>query len=274
MRATVSLCISIIAVSVACRAQQQTPANDRVPSVVARMASPDMATRHAGFDDLINIISEGQKLGFDPEYPTVLATFLARHPEHAERVKLGLINLLQADDNAFTDGTAGPRTHTESDSEHWAAAIDLVSCLKDERAIPALVDAMTAGGGLCKGLLQYGQKPLGPLLSKLNNPDPFVRSTAIGTAITILRMKNDSDSQARIVGLIRAAIQDKEFLIRSAAVYQIDNLTDQKELARALQEFVPVLQEMAQRDPFIVQGQTNYPLRDRAKKLLDKITNN
>ncbi len=273
MRFTLWLCVAVIAIPLADYAQQSVSLDSRITAILVRMASRDMATRHAGLDDLIGMISEGQKLDFDPEYPTVLATFLAGHTDQADRVKLGLINLLQADDNAFMDRKTAPGTYTEDDSEHWAAAIDLVSCLNDERTIPALVGAMTAGGGSCKGLLNYGQKPLGPVLSKLNDPDPLVRSTAVGMGITILRMNDDAASQAQILSLIRTAIRDKEFLIRSAALYQIDNLSDQKQFAPALQEFVPALQEMAQRDPFTIPGEARYPLRDRVKKLLDKIAN-
>jgi hypothetical protein len=75
------------------------------------------------------------------------------------------------------------------------------------------------------------------------------------------------------VGLIRAAIRDPEFLIRSAALYQIDSLNDQKQFVPALQEFVPALQDIAQRDPFMIPGEARYPLKDRAKRLLEKIAN-
>jgi hypothetical protein len=260
-----------ILISMVCRAQESVSLDSQVTTVLGRMANSDMATRHAGFDDFIKMISDGKKLGFDPEYPNILATFLARHPDQADRVTLGLVNLLQADDNAFTDRKIAPGTYRENDSEHWAAVLDLVSCLNDERTIPALVGAMTAGGGSCKGLLQYGQKPLGPVLSKLNDPDPLVRSRALGVGITILRMKNDAASQAQILSLIRTAVHDSEYALRSAALYQIDNLHDQKQFVPALREFVPALQDMAQRDPFSIPRENRYPLRDRAKKLLEEI---
>lgn len=124
------------------------------------------------------------------------------------------------------------------------------------------------------GVVKYGQKALGAVLAKLSSPDPLMRSAAVGTAITILRMNSDAASQARILALIRNALRDREFLIRSAALYQIDNLHGEKQYATSLREFIPALQDMAQRDPFIVQGETNYPLRARAKVLLDKLAKN
>jgi hypothetical protein len=267
MRITFWLFIFTIAISVACFAQQTASVDRRITEVLVRMASTDMATRHAGLDDLIKMISEGQKLGFDPEYPTVLATLLVRHPDQTERVKLGLINMLKSDDDAFMDSKAAPGTYTENDTEHWAAAVDLVSSSDDERAIPALVGAMTTGGMATHGILKYGQKALKPVLDKLDDPDPLVRSGAVSTAITILKTKNDAVSQAQIVSLIRMAIHDREFLVRSVALYAIDNFGADRE------QFLPALKEMAEHDPFQVPGQTNYPLRTSAGKLLQETAN-
>ena len=229
------------------------------------MASQDMATRHAGLDNFIKMISKGQELAFDPEYPRVLATFFDQHPDQIEPVKLGLIDLLQADNNAFTDRKAAPGTYTERDTEHWATAIGLVSSLNDERAIPVLVGAMTTGGMAMNGILKYGQKALEPVLSKLNDPDPLVRSRALATAIVILQMKNDRASHARVVSIIRAGLTDVEFLVRSSALGAIETLADKA-------QFVPALQGIRDHDPFIVPGQTNYPLRTRADRLLQEIT--
>ena len=209
------------------------------------------------------MISEGQKLEFDPVYPPLLANFFARYPDQADRLKMGLINLLKADDDAFIK--FGPGAYTEDDSEHYAQAIDLVSSLDDERAIPALVGAMTTGGMATGGLLKYGQKALGPVLNELNDKNPLVRSTAVAMAIAILKMKNDPSSLAQILGLIRMAIRDPEFLLRSAALYAIDDLAEDRE------EFVPVLQDMAEHDPFTISRENRYPMRDRAKSLLEKI---
>ena len=263
----------VIALIPLAHAQEPASLDSRVAAVLTRMASSDRGTRNSAFDALIGVISEGRQVGLLIRLCRIsrfLAAFLALHPDQAQRVKLGLINLLEADN---VDAAVPAGYTAEDNSEHYAEAIDIVSCLKDERAIPALVGAMASGGGSCKGLLQYGQKPLGPVLDKLNDPDPLMRARAVGMGVTILRMKNDDASRAQILDLIRKAISDKEFLIRSAALYQIDNLTAQNEFVPALHEFVPALQEMAQRDPFTIPGQSNYPLRDRAKKLVNNITN-
>ncbi len=198
--------ISVFVMSAVCRAQQPAASDDRLTMALAQMANKDLATRNAGFDDFVKVLTEGRQPGFGARYSSFLARFLASHPEQADRVTLGLINLLQSYDDTFMDRRTAPGTYTENDTEHWAQAIDMVASLDDDRAIPALVGAMTTGGMASAAVGKYGQKALGRVLSQLNNPDPLVRSTAVSTAITILRMKNDPGSQAQILGLLRTAI--------------------------------------------------------------------
>jgi len=256
--------------SAACHAQQPATLDSKITSTLTRMTSKDVATRNTALDDLVVLIAEGQQLGFDPVYGDVLATFLKRYPEQANRVKLGLI--LQMGNDAFINDKNAPGTYTEHDSEHYAQTIGMVASLDDDRAIPALVGAMTTGGMASAGVGKYGQKALGPVLSQLNNPDPLVRSTAVSMAITILRIKNDRASQSQILGLIRTAIRDPEYVLRSSAVSAIENLSDQKQFVSALQDLMPALQDMSRHDPYLSSFANRYPLRERATKLLEKIT--
>ncbi len=231
-----------------------------------------MSSRHAALDDLLDAISQEVPLDADPDYTRVVPKFLSRHPQQAEALKLGLIALLQADDVAFFDPKAKPGAYTEDDSEHLALAIELVAALKDERSIPALVDALPTGGITSEGALQFGMRALNAVLAKLHSPDLLMRSSAVGAAITILREQPGTETRAQVLNLIRAALKDKEFLMRSAALSQIDILSADPRYTAALQEFVPALQEMAQNDPFLMPGDTsNYPLRRRAKASLAKL---
>ena len=248
-----------------CNAQESASLDSRVSAILVRMASSDRGTRNSAFDDLIGVITEGQQVGFDPEYSRFLDAFLARHPEQADRVKLGLINLLKADN---VDTTPQPAEDTSEDnSDHYAQAIEIVASLDDERAIPALIGAMTTGGMATEGLMKYGPKALRPVLSELNSSNSLVRVSAFMTAFKILKGTSDGASHVQMLSLIHTAITDADGLMRETALWAIENLAtgDQG-------QFVPVLQEMAERDPFILPGQTHYRLRDRAKKLLDKIT--
>ena len=60
--------------------------------------------------------------------------------------------------------------------------------------------------------------------------------------------------------------------MRSAALYAIDNLRADTQFSEGLQEFVPTIRRIAQSDPFEVEpGKGNYPLRFRARELLQKL---
>lgn len=80
MRPTLWLGISAVAISMTRRAQQPASLDTRVTAVLARIASQDLATRHAGLDDLIAMISDAQKLGFDPEYIPALQDMAQHDP--------------------------------------------------------------------------------------------------------------------------------------------------------------------------------------------------
>ena len=269
MRLTLCLSVLAFAIPVVAEAGQAEPLDSSVSGVLARMASSDLTTREAAFDDMLTLIYEGQKQNLGSGHADALANFFSNHPDQADRVKLGLINLLNADNSLFMGPKTPPGTYTEGDSDHYAEVIDAVSSLTDERAIPALVGAMTTGGMATGGLLKYGQKALDPVLEKLDDPNPMVRSDAIDTAVVILLMKNDAASHARILALVKPALKDGEFLIRSSALFAIERLSDRE-------QFVPALEELAQNDPFKLPGKADdggelYPIRLQAKRLLDEI---
>jgi hypothetical protein len=104
---------------------------------------------------------------------------------------------------------------------------------------------------------------LGLVLSELNNPLPEVRSSAVTTGIAILKMKDDAASHAKVLSMIHAALKDPEYLVRGSALWAVEALDDRG-------QFVPALREMAAHDPAVL-GDSEYPLRIEAKKLLEKI---
>lgn len=261
MRAGISLYLLTLTISSIASAQQPASLEKTVSAILVRMASPDLTTRETAFAEVLALVGEGYKGTDEIDYRTALPAFFGKNQELAERVKLGLIGLLKADNEEFFG--APQRALTETDSEHYAQVIDIVSRLDDERAIPSLVDAISTGMMATTGILKFGEQALEPVLAQLNNRSPEIRSSAVGVAISILQTKNDDVSRDRIIALIRAAIGDPEFLVRSSALRAIEKLDD-------WQPFLPALQEMAEHDPFIVPGKSGYPLRVRAKKLLDK----
>jgi hypothetical protein len=195
-----------------------------------------------------------------------LTTFFKQYPDQAERIKLALINLLKADNDVFMDPKRTQNGLSEGDSEHYAEAIDVISSLNDERVIPALMGAISTGAMATRGILKFGEKALSSVMSQLTSPLPEVRSSAITTAVAILKTKKDAASHAQIINMIRLALNDPEHLVRGSALSAIEGVNDR-------QQFVPALREMAEHDPARVPGESDYPLRVEAQRLLEKIGN-
>jgi HEAT repeat protein len=233
--------------------------------------------REAAFDDLARLWEEGvdstQYAGEPgiPEYRYLLNSFFAGHPDQAERVKLGLIRLLQTENRASK--AASSESSDEDYGEYVFAVTQAVSALRDERAIPALVGAIPASG---VDLIQFGDKALGPIQSKLKSPDALIRATALEIAAKIWKTENDGVSRARVRYMIRSMLKDPSPVVRSAAAREILCLDKR-------QEFVPTLEQIAKSDPSRFPGQSAddggdggefYPVRATVRRVLRNIQNN
>ena len=99
--------------------------------------------------------------------------------------------------------------------------------------------------------------------------DPMVRSESLAMAVTLLLRQNDPASHAKVIELIQSGVQDKEFLLRIAAIQAIERIDDRA-------SFVSDLTELAEHDSFEIPGQAeggggDYPVRREAKRVLQKI---
>jgi hypothetical protein len=266
----------VLVISMAVCAQQSASFDSRMSAALSGMKSANLATKEKTFDDVMTLISEEQHQAPMTGQADAFATFFAHHPDQAEPVKLGLIELLDSANNLFVSGkNATPGTYTEDDTEHYARIIDAVSSLDDERAIPALVGAMTTGGMAQRGLLKYGDKALGPVLEQLRNPDNLVRASALGLSVALLERSNDLKSRKRAVEIVRLALADPSSVVRGHAVREIDCLGQR-------QEFVPILERIASTDPEKLLGKASdggdgdefYPVRYDARQVLRDIQTN
>jgi hypothetical protein len=243
------------------------------------MQNADPGIREAAFDDLSELWVEGidatQYAGDSrgvESYGNVLNRFFARHPDQAERVKLGLIRLLETENKAIAIKVAQNGSDTEDYGEHVFALTQAVSGLKDERAIPVLVEAISRSG---VDLLQFGDKALGPVLAQLTSPDALVRATALEIAARILEAKKDPVSRARVGDLIRSSLKDPDAVVRGAATREILCLDNR-------QGFVPTLEQIAKTDPVKLPGKADdggdgdefYPVRYDARRTLQEIRSN
>ncbi len=254
-------------------AQQSASLDSRVSATLDRMNKDDLHTREAAFNDMMTLIGEEQKQATEPGRAAALTSFLKQHPEQADRIKLGLIQLLKADNVDFQG--AAPGTYTEDDTEHYAEVVNVVSALKDERAIPVLVGAMATGGMAQQAIFQYGDKALDPVLEQLKSSDPLAQSQALRMSFALLAERGDPASEAKIRELILAYVKAPLEPSRRIAVQEIGCLEDR-------QNFVPLLKEIAKTDPEKRPGKALdggdadgfYPVRADARRVLRDIQNN
>jgi len=103
-----------------------------------------------------------------------------------------------------------------------------------------------------KAVAAFGQRALDPVIEQLGSPDPMVRSSALFTLRNMLRMRTLDlpQSQARVVSVVHVSLEDPEFMVRSSAISVVEFLDNR-------QEFVPVLQKLAESDPAKLPGTTH-----------------
>jgi hypothetical protein len=201
-----------------------------------------------------------------------LAEISKRDPQEADRLKSGLIRLLSTESTEVKKAQGLGEEH----SENYGNLVSAVSRLDDERAIPALVGAITTGGIATRALARFGEKALSQMVGQISSPDPDVRSSVLFTIRDLLEMQISltAGSQARIKDVLRSSLDDPEFSVRGGAMAAIEYLEDRE-------QFVPALEKVAQSDPVRLPGKPDdggdggqfFPLRQQARKLLRKIAN-
>lgn len=272
------LFIVALVLSAALCAQAGHSSTDQLSGILARLKDQDLHAHLSAFYDLLNYASSEGAHGVQPRGPSdALNSFLARHPDKADQVKLSLIELLKEETHSFIETkTPLADSHDEDDvGEYYAELVDVVSSLNDERAVPALVGAMTTGGMAQRGILKYGDKALQPVLEELKSSDALARASALGMATAILEEKNDPAAHALVLNLLRSSLKDPGPVVRRHAVRQIDCLPER-------QDFVPLLEEIARTDPDKLPGRAFdggdggqfYPVRADARRALRHIQNN
>ncbi|HLZ13420.1 MAG TPA: HEAT repeat domain-containing protein [Candidatus Acidoferrum sp.] len=277
MRFIISL-VAALTISLAVCAQQPASASldYKVMDILARMKGDTLSVREQAFDDMMSLITRDQHQASLSGSAGAFANFFAHHPDQADRIKMALIELLDSSNNLFVaEQNAASENYTEEDSEHYAQLIDAVSSLDDERAIPALLGAITTGGMAQRGLLKYGDKALSPVMEQLKNPNGLVRATALGLSVKLLERRNDPTSHERAKDLIRLSLTDSDSVVRSNAVRALGCLSERK-------EFVPILEKIAKTDPQKLAGKARdgvdgnefYPVRYDARQVLRDIQAN
>lgn len=270
----------VLALSTQITAQQSPSLDARVSRILARMKDKQLSTREAAFSDMMGLLSEEQPQAWQSGQADAIASFFARHPDQARRIKLGLIQLLGPENEAFTKGKPG--SLTEDDTNYYAEVVRTVSTLNDERKTPALAGATSTGRMAQQAIFQYGDKALAPVLEQLKRqPDPnsvsdlLAQASALQMSFALLAKRGDPTSQAQIRELILAYVKAPSGATRRIAVQEIDCVDDR-------QNFVSLLTEISKTDPQKLSGKPLdggdnnqfYPVRADARRVLRHIQNN
>ena len=188
-----------------------------------------------------------------------------------DRVKVGIIRLLISEVALIREyKRTGKVFTTEEHSEYYASLISTVAAIQDERAIPALIGAVSSGGMASRAIAGYGDKAVRPLLElcSTRSEDTLDRASALLTILRMLQMQIpiSETSQTEIKSVLRIALKDPDYLVRYGAIRAIEYLKDRD-------DFVPALNELAEHDPGEDIGKEHHSLRPIAEQLLQKIAN-
>ena len=267
-------------------AAQQEPTEPAVSAILQRMGNSkiDWGNREEAFDEASNLLTSENT-----------------PPRDVERLRLGIIGLLTAENakanvpdeemaklaaaagdcgNA-TDSYAGAGEAYDEDADwesqrYMQRLIATVAGFNDEQAIPALAGAVCWGDIVTKPLLALGDKALVAVLDQLKSRNSTLRRCSLLMVLS-LEAPNGVVSQTRVKELIRSSLNDSDPSFRKQVVSAIDCRKDR-------QDFVPLLQEVAKTDPFLLpadgpafdggDGGKFYPVRADARRALLHIQGN
>jgi hypothetical protein len=252
-------------------AQQTVAIQPTVPGLLNRLKSATWTERSNAFGEATKLLGSGTASASD-----------------IDQVRVGVIQLLikenngglkepdteipQRSSNATVDESYG-----EDKSEYYAGLVGFVADLNDERTIPALLGAASTGNIATRAIARFGKAALGPTLSQVKSQDSDLASGALFVIREMLQMHtaSDSDSQLQIKNALILALASPAYRVRKNALLPIEYLDNRE-------EFVPVLQDIAEHDPYKLTYSLGAPgnkendqfvIRHRAQMLLRKIAN-
>ncbi len=261
-----------IAAVVAAPGREEKSSGDNGPlrAILAQLQSQDWKVRQESFYELI-----GQGGGDLSYMGRPLRNLLAKYPQQAEDVRLGLIRLLERENaqmKAFDVRykKTGQLIGQDYDTDYYANVIAAVASLKDLRSINAMLGAITTGDMAMRTLAELAPSSLKPVLLQLKDEEPLVRSSALD----VLRLmisgphKEKVSKPASLAKIKRAfwrGASDPEDVVRVAAVAGLAALGDA--------DAMPLLQKIAESDPsfYPEQGRKRFWVRRHAQEALAEL---
>jgi hypothetical protein len=216
---------------------------------IGAIQNPEWRARSKAYYRLIGLGSE------DLSYiPRPLTQLLSVCRDRADAIKISLIRLLERENLMVQDYHRTGRRFGEEYSNYYGDVISAVSSLNDKRAINALLGAITSGGMVTRGLVDLAPESLDPVLAKLNDNDPLVRSCALLVLVEMMARINqdklkDGLTRSRIKAAALKASTDEDAVVRKSAVLALAQVGDA--------DVIPVIEKLADHDPFFLAGQAD-----------------
>jgi HEAT repeat protein len=234
------------------------------------MKSADWQDRRAAFYSLLQLGLEGDPRGKTYMFPSVLKKLFSLEPERRGEIESSLIALLERENALALAYAETKRTMPEDLSDYYGDVIGAVAALKSPASIDSLLGAVSTGGMATRALASLGSTAVQPLISKLSDPDPGVRSgaaTALSQMIEINRQNVDAASRLKIEQALLRGTSDSDVGVRLSAVDGLANFREKGVIA--------VLERLAASDPTCFPGQADQgkdlcPVRNAAQRALLK----
>ncbi len=271
MRIALWTCIFLCVASVVFGQETRTD-HPTVSNVLERKTGGKWGDRRKALEDSLELMRSGK----------------LTHEED-DQLRLGMIQLLlkestgglkEPDDEPQTDAAQNDdEYHGEEKGDYYSRLISVVAGMHDERAIPALLEAAGIGGIATRAIAGFGTKALDATLAQIGSKDPDDATGALHVVGDMLEFRtvSDAESLVKIKKALHSALSSPEYRVRENVMFTIEYLQDKDR-----GEFVPILQEIAVRDPYngedipIVPGtgkNDRHFVRQHAKQLLSMIAN-
>lgn len=195
-----------------------------------------------------------------------------------ERMKVALISLLEKENKLFNTFFDYDRYEEPQVKKYWVYYRNLsdeVALLRDERAIPAVVNSYMWGELVVRTLENMGEPVVVPLIEKLNSKYSVAKSydfSIIGILEKIVEKHTlSNESKAEIKKVFIKALKDEEPYVRKYAVRGLGNIGDT--------DVIPLIKSLADNDPCeqveMFEGRGKkiylYPVRKEAREVLKKL---
>jgi hypothetical protein len=259
----VFLLATLLVVMVGLSHEIQGQASDAIDQDLNLMKNGSEVQRIRGFYNLLQPDNRAKPFRASIAFKTLLQ----RVPGKVSDLETSFIKTLIIENDYVRRTNLANGTLTEEYSNYYGDLISVVSVVRDERSISALVGAIGTGNMATGALASIGAPAVDIVITSLRDPDKRNRQ---GAAITLgkmigpeSRMREDPPSMQKIKHALEIALRDPDANVRISTIDSLALLPDH--------DVILDLETISRRDPYKITrgaGQDIYPVREAAKKAL------